>query len=104
MTNTIGLPVCTASVLAVLEESRGIRFTCGQIGKRFKRHASDVRPYLIELEDSEKIRAAVVSKNRMYWAPSQAELDAENRDRAPVAFKPLVGYGEMMRAAMNKRG
>lgn len=100
-----GLPICVELVFAMLEESNGHRYTCAALAKRFKRPASDMRPYLIEILARESVRTAVSGRDRLYWVPTQAELDAEKIENTPMKpFTPMVGYEAAMRAAADRRG
>jgi hypothetical protein len=93
-------------VLARLKECAGIRYTCSGLAQSFKVTPAEMVPMLRTLAGRFLIRTGVEGRDKIYWVPSQAELDLEVRQAYVRPFRPLQGYEASMRrfADMAEKG
>lgn len=94
-------PVCKEVVFDYLVKGNGLRYCRSKLAQRLHCASKDLELPLGELASCGRIKVVVEGKNRMYWVQTQMERDAEMKVRHAYTFKPLIGYAEKLRAAID---
>lgn len=103
MTDRQFVPTATKEdVLKLLQEQPGEKYTCVELSQHFGVPVSTMRVILVKLEAT--IRCTDGGKPRQFWYPTADSMAAVAARRTLPEWTQLVGYGQQMRDAMNRRG
>lgn len=94
----MNIPTLSEShIIEVLTKGAGTQYTCKVIANKFKAKQPETTVVLKKLVSAGHIRSIADGHKSRYYVPTKAQIEAEKQERFAPAFRPLIGYAEMMR-------